>query len=195
MPTIIAHSFVAAGLAPAFRGYGMTFGVACLGALCTIAPDLDVIGFRFGVPYEAMLGHRGLSHSLIFAATLAALLTVALRFMRFSGAGFAVFLYLFLCTASHGLLDALTNGGLGVAFFAPFSNERFFFPWRPIAVSPLSLSRFLSERGMHVLRSELLWVIMPCLIFGLVSWWVRGEPSKPFQSMPSSSHSPFDHHH
>jgi hypothetical protein len=31
-------------------------------------------------------------------------------------------------TASHGMLDAMTDGGLGVAFFAPFDNARYFFP-------------------------------------------------------------------
>ena len=31
---------------------------------------------------------------------------------------FALVTYFFLATASHGVLDAMTNGGLGVAFFA-----------------------------------------------------------------------------
>ena len=39
--------------------------------------------------------------------------------------------------ASHGVLDALTDGGPGVAFLAPFDDTRYFFPWRPIRVSPL----------------------------------------------------------
>ena len=54
----------------------------------------------------------------------------------------ATFAFLFLCTMSHALLDALTDGGLGVAFFSPFSNERYFFPWTPIRVS-----RFFSARA------------------------------------------------
>jgi inner membrane protein len=75
-----------------------------------------------------------------------------------------LFLYLFLCTASHGLLDAFTDGGLGVAFFAPFDESRYFFPWRPIEVSPIGLRSFLSGRAFAVLRSELLWVIAPTLL-------------------------------
>src|SRR5215831_7502105 len=55
---------------------------------------------------------------------------------------FALFAYLFLATASHGVLDAMTNGGLGVAFFSPFDTTRYFLPWRPIRVSP---SRFGSS--------------------------------------------------
>jgi inner membrane protein len=77
--------------------------------------------------------------------------------------------FLFLCTASHGLLDALTNGGLGLAFFSPFAQHRYFFPWRPIAVSPLSVSRFLAGRGFHVLWSELRWVVLPSLVTGIVA--------------------------
>lgn len=43
----------------------------------------------------------------------------------------------FAATASHALLDMLTDGGLGVALFVPVSNARLFFPVRPIAVSPI----------------------------------------------------------
>ena len=32
-----------------------------------VLPDLDVLGFHAGIPYEHTLGHRGLSHSLLFA--------------------------------------------------------------------------------------------------------------------------------
>ena len=40
---------------------------------------------------------------------------------------FSIFAYLFLATASHGVLDAMTNGGLGIAFFSPINNRRFSF--------------------------------------------------------------------
>jgi len=68
--------------------------------------------------------------------------------------------------ASHGALDAMTNGGKGVAFFAPFSDGRYFLPFRPLEVSTLDLNRFMSAQGTNVLKSELLWVWTPlCLIF------------------------------
>ena len=175
MPTIIAHSIVAAGLAPSFWGRGVTATVVGLGALCSVVPDFDVVGFRLGVPYDAPLGHRGFSHSLFFAAALAALIWIALRYHRSASPGLGVFVYLFLCAASHGVLDACTDGGLGVAFFAPFSNERFFFPWRPITVSPLSISRFLSGEGIDVVRSELVWVVAPSLLVGTAGWLVSRE--------------------
>lgn len=136
---------------------------AVLGAFAAVVPDFDVVGFRFGVDYADLLGHRGLSHSLPFAAALAAgILLVSSRSLP-DRARFPAWLYLALAIASHGILDAFTDGGLGVALLAPFSNERFFFPWQPIEVSPLGLSRIFSARGVQVLASELLWVGVPAL--------------------------------
>jgi inner membrane protein len=143
-----------------------------LGALCAVLPDADVLAFAFGIPYAHMLGHRGLSHSLTFAATFATFLTWTMA--RRDGAlpVMRVGSYLFLAVASHGVLDALTDGGLGVAFFAPFSGERYFFPWRPIAVSPISVRRFFSEWGLVVLASELVivWVPAAALVGTGVLW-------------------------
>jgi inner membrane protein len=83
-----------------------------------------------------------------------------------------------LVIASHGLLDALTDGGLGAALLWPFSDERFFAPWRPLPVAPIG-ARFWSGRGLAVLAVELCW-------FGpLAAWtlWPRGRRTKP--SLPS----------
>ena len=77
-------------------------------------------------------------------------------------------LYFTLVTLSHPLLDAMTNGGLGVALFAPFSAQRYFFPFRPIEVSPIGM-RFFSERGLEVLASEVVWVWLPGLLIYLAA--------------------------
>jgi inner membrane protein len=163
LPTIFTHPAVALGLAPWFRGALPGKRWIAAGALLTVMPDADTIGFRFGVPYGDVLGHRGLTHSLAFAAVAALAVAAFARERRG-----ILWLYLFLCAASHGLLDAFTNGGLGVAFFAPFDDTRYFFPWRPIAVSPIGLGRFLGPRAFAVLRSELLWVLAPSLVLYLV---------------------------
>ena len=77
-----------------------------------------------------------------------------------------LFLYFFLCTASHGVLDAMTNGGLGVAFFSPFDTTRYFFPMRPFLVSPIGISEFFSAYGVQVLASEASWIWLPsCTAF------------------------------
>jgi inner membrane protein len=134
-----------------------------------------VIGFRFGIAYGDALGHRGFSHSLVFAAALAALV-VWVGFRRgVSGMRTTtLWAYLFLATASHGFLDAFTDGGLGVAFFAPMDNTRYFFPIRPIRVSPLTPRGFFSERGFAALRSESPWVWLPsALLAVLATAWRR----------------------
>lgn len=129
-------------------------------------PDLDVVGFAFGVRYSDPLGHRGFTHSIAFAAVLGLLLAALLPHRE--GQRGLIFVFLFLCTLSHPFLDALTDGGLGVAWFWPFENGRYFFPWRPIAVPPIGIRAFFSPWGWAVLKSELLWIWMPsALVFGL----------------------------
>ena len=90
---------------------------------------------------------------------------LAFRDERYRADRTRYWIYLFLATASHGILDAMTTGGGGIAFFAPFWNERYFFPWRPILVSPMSVRRFFSERGARVIVSEIQYVWIPALAF------------------------------
>jgi inner membrane protein len=78
-----------------------------------------------------------------------------------------------VATASHGILDSFTKGGLGVAFFWPWSGERYFAPIRVIEVSPLSIQRFVSEGGARVLLSELIWVWGPCALLAAPLLTVR----------------------
>lgn len=146
-----------------------------LGMVCAVIPDLDVVSFNFGIPYDHLFGHRGFSHSLFFAFAFALILMPVFfrEYTLFSKVWIGIFIYLVLCTASHGLLDAMTSGGKGVAFFAPFENSRYFLPWRPIKVSPISISRFFSEWGWKVIKSELLYVGLPCAIIIFVTWGVR----------------------
>jgi inner membrane protein len=118
-----------------------------------------------------MLGHRGLSHSLSFACVLGVgVVWVAFgNVVRFSRAWWSLVLHFSLVTASHGVLDAITNGGLGIAFFAPFDTTRYFLPWQPVQVSPISIAAFLGRRGLQVLQSELVYIWLPtALLCGLV---------------------------
>ena len=170
MASGFSHAVAAAAIGTAFYRRGLPARFLVLGAACAIVPDADVIGVALGVPFRSLLGHRGLTHSLLFAAVLAAVV-VALAF-RPAPAHVSrprLWLYFFLSTASHGVLDALTNGGPGIAFFAPFDDTRYFLPWRPVLVSPLGVRPFFSEWGLRVIESELIWIWFPCLIFvGLV---------------------------
>jgi len=171
VPTIISHAVAALAISAPF-GRSLSWRARVLGVIGAMAPDADVIGFRFGVHYGDMLGHRGLSHSLLCAAVIATLFTLRLRLTERNAKLGVVWLFLFFATASHGLLDAFTDGGLGVAFFAPFDNTRYFFPVTPIAVSPIGAG-FFSARGVSVLLNEMLWVWLPAAVFAAASLLVR----------------------
>jgi inner membrane protein len=170
MPTLITHPAVP--LAAALLGGRKISGrLLVAGIIGSILPDADVIGFRLGIPYGHLMGHRGFSHSIAFALLLGLIAMLMARRLRTGR--MAAFVFVSIATASHALLDALTSGGLGVALLAPFSNERFFFPWRPIMVSPLSLDRFMAGRGLQVLRSELVWVWLPCMAIGTLGFVLK----------------------
>ncbi|OON67237.1 metal-dependent hydrolase [Hymenobacter sp. CRA2] len=171
MPTIFTHAAVALGLGRIRYARQLPTRFWLLTALCAIAPDFDAVTFKLGIPYASMWGHRGFTHSLVFAALLGLLLAYGAWPRTTCRA--PLVLWFFLATASHPLLDMLTNGGLGVALLAPFSAERFFFPWRPVQVSPVGAG-FFSARGVTTVLSELKWLWLPtALAVGAVQLWRR----------------------
>ena len=168
MTTILTHPAVPLAIGLGLGSRAIPPRLLLAGVLASILPDLDVLAFRVGIPYVSAFGHRGFSHSLILALAVAALGAGLARHL--SSRPKPVFWFLLIAMASHGVLDAFTNGGLGVAFLWPFSDQRFFAPLTPIEVAPLRLSRFFSPRGLSVLWSELLWVWLPLLVlmFGAI---------------------------
>ncbi|PRC90751.1 putative membrane-bound metal-dependent hydrolase [Solimicrobium silvestre] len=136
-------------------------------------PDIDVLAFRFNVAYADEFGHRGASHSLAFALLAACLLM--LFSSRLKSTPLKTFLFVAISTASHGILDTFTNGGKGVALLWPFSTERFFSYWQVIEVSPLSLRRIFSDRGLQVIQSEFIWVWLPAIVLCVVLIVVRSK--------------------
>lgn len=166
MASPFSHAVAALNIGTCFYRPQIPKRVWVAGVLCSVAPDLDAIGFRFGIHYGDFWGHRGFTHSLVFAALLASI--VAFAIFRHGAAGigrFVLFGYLFLAAASHGVLDAMTDGGLGVAFFSPFDNTRYFLPWRPIRVSPISVTRFFTPKGFAILQNEAVWIWLPAILF------------------------------
>lgn len=142
-----------------------------LAIISAIIPDIDVLVFNFGIPYSHPFGHRGFTHSILFAIIWSA--SLALYFGKNRKLIFSI--VLFLSTISHGILDAMTNGGRGVGFFIPFDNTRYFFPFREIIVSPLGIENFFSEWGMYVIISELKYIAVPCLILLAVTFYVKNR--------------------
>ena len=175
MATIFSHALV--GIAATKLAFREDRGnkIAIWAVVLSMLPDLDVLTFPFGIHYGHFFGHRGFSHSLFFALMVSVLL-VATEFRevpRWSPGWWRLTGFFFLVTASHGVLDAMTDGGLGIAFFSPFENSRYFLPWRPLQVSPIGRG-FLSEDGLEVLLNEALWIGLPCAAL-LILARVRGQ--------------------
>ncbi|MBL0064917.1 MAG: metal-dependent hydrolase [Bacteroidetes bacterium] len=169
MPSAFSHAFAAYVLGKTTK-WGNLLKLIFLGAICAAIPDLDAIGFHYGVPYDSLWGHRGITHSISFSLLLAFIVVFVFykREKPFTKTYFSLLFYFFLATLSHPLLDMLTNGGLGVALFAPLTNERYFFPFHPIRVAPISVGGFFTSRGWEVFKSEFIWVWIPGLILLLI---------------------------
>lgn len=175
MAAILSHAVAGAGVAAALAPRPrLPIRYWALAVFCAVVPDVDILLVWMGTNYRGMWGHRGFTHSLAFAAALAALLaweafpTPAFRQIRGR-----LWLALFAAGLSHGVLDALMDVGKGVAFFAPLSARRFHFPIRPIHGSPPGGSPLLREGGVKISVSELAWIWLPSAILFAMSLWLR----------------------
>lgn len=119
MPTIMTHAAVPLALWCASERGRISPRLLAAGVVAAMLPDADVAAFALHIPYADAFGHRGASHSLLFAMLTAALGAGAHRLLRADALQAAVFLL--ICTASHPLLDAMTSGGLGVALAWPWA--------------------------------------------------------------------------
>lgn len=210
MPSIITHAAVPLALWCAADRGRIPAWLLAAGVAAAMLPDADVLAFALHIPYADAFGHRGASHSLLFAGVLA----VVAAMWAFFGSGrpwsaqhgpgsgrpwsaasrqprlapttarptvastVQAAVFVFICAASHPLLDAVTSGGLGVALAWPWSEQRFFAPWRPIRVSPFA-PQFFSARGIATLLSELRWVWLP-LAGAVVAWkLIQPAPAAP----------------
>jgi inner membrane protein len=172
VPTTPTHALAGVALAAALAPAPAPPWYYALAAALALLPDADVVAFPLGIPYRSRFGHRGLSHSL-FLAALAALVAAAATAGALGVLWWRLSLTLVAVTASHTLLDAMTDGGLGVALFAPFDDRRYFLPWRPVRVSPIGLGVF-SRWGLRALLSEVVWVWLPLAALVGLSSLLRG---------------------
>jgi inner membrane protein len=161
MPSILSHPAV-----PLAIGLGLGSGIVprkllVAGVVFSIVPDLDV----YGQDVVRGIGHRGITHTLLFAVACGMFAAVASRALRSSP--LVAFCFVLVATASHGLLDAFTNGGAGIPLFWPLDPTRYFMLWRVIEVSPIGIGAFFSERGLEVLLSELRWVWTSAALLGI----------------------------
>ena len=167
MSSIIGHVISGYAVSNTFNKI-KTKKVIIIGVLCSILPDIDILGFYLGVPYDSFWGHRGFTHSLFFAV-IVSFLVVFLFFLKEikKNKKFSLFYLLtfLLSILLHDFLDAMTDGGLGIAFFLPFDDNRYFLPYQIIKVSPIGIKNFFSTMGLNVLLNEFIYIWIPSLIY------------------------------
>jgi inner membrane protein len=166
MPTTITHiiagSAIGYSLYPDKKDFRFWLGLVLLSAM----PDIDVITFTLGLDYSHPFGHRGFTHSILFAL-ITGIIFVFLMYRESavtSGQFRQLSAVFFAAACAHAFLDSMTSGGLGVGVFMPFNNNRYFLPWRPIKVSPIRIADFSGEWGYRVFKSELMIVVVPSIV-------------------------------
>lgn len=126
MPSSIGHGAAALLLAPVLKRCDSSVRLIAAAAMGAMIPDIDAVGRPFGRGDITWLGgHRAFTHSLLFAV-VAGLGIGAIVGRRDHGiATWRAYAYAILVVLSHGVLDAFTTYGDGIAFFSPFSSSRY----------------------------------------------------------------------
>ncbi len=166
MPTAFAHtvSAIAITKVAGLKLPTVTWSVYLIAIICAVIPDADVLAFKFGISYHDILGHRGWTHSIGFSVLIGLFFAFLFYRKRSLRNRLGLALLFAICALSHPILDAMTSGGLGVALYWPFSEERIFFDHRPILVSPIGIKRFFSAWGWKVMQSEFYYVWIPSIV-------------------------------
>jgi inner membrane protein len=177
MATIYSHAVVGMGLARLYAVRPMPWAYWGLAAVLPVIPDLDVFSTA---AYGSPLGHRGITHSLLFALLLSTV-AAGVTFRYFRVRWWSLTALFFAIIASHGLLDALTKGGADIPFFWPLGGR--YGNWGPIPVSDIAFD-LPDPRYSRAVRAELLWLWLPTtVVVGLTMLYRRLTRSK------SSTHS------
>jgi inner membrane protein len=153
------------GRAPGARTSGRAATLLGFGLLALL-PDADVLLMTLGVGDDSVAGHRGASHSLLTAIAIAVAGGVLAR--RYGWNGLRTGLAVMLAIGSHGLLDALGQGGRAIPLLWPLSDQRFMAPWRCLPDAPRGM-KFLSRHGLFDAVLEFFY-FLPITAFAL---WPR----------------------
>ena len=150
VPTPISHATVGYALGLWTQRAPPVPRVCIAAAACAALPDIDLL-------FSSVIEHRAITHSLAFAFVIA-LVSAAVVPPGTNGqqSRWRIAVVLGLATLSHGFLDALSSYSYGIEFFAPFSNQRYRFPWTPLGDPAGRLSRQLVQEGLVVLLPALL---------------------------------------
>jgi inner membrane protein len=121
----LTHSLVGAALGELILGKRIGKKAMLIGAIAGNAPDIDALMNFFVSDLDALLWHRGITHSVFVAAVVGPLLGWLFWFKsgkRFLPGWIALFT---LNLWTHEFLDTCTM--YGTALFMPFSDERYAF--------------------------------------------------------------------
>jgi inner membrane protein len=132
-------------------------------------PDADVLVVAMGAHDGGVIGHRGASHSLAVAVVIG--LASALLARRLGWPFLRTAIACTLAVCSHGILDALGEGGRGIPLLWPFSEVRVMSPWRLLPDAPRGF-KLLSRHGLFDVALEFL-VFLPLTAFAL---WPARQP-------------------
>jgi len=174
MCTIYTHGVVGLGAGTLFARSKMPASFWMLAALLPMLPDVDSF---WDAPYGSMLGHRGFTHSLLFALAVSLAAATLLRHRLWY---VPLVIFFFVITGSHGVLDAFTDGGFGIPLLWPFSNHRFG-PRGPIHVSDIGFE-IPNWRTSRTVQTELLYVWLPVAVIvaaRVLVWAWRRKRTRP----------------
>ncbi len=123
----LTHIAIGACIGEAFFEKGFGKKAMWWGALAQSIPDIDFISSFWLTTSEALLAHRGFTHSLLFMVIIAPMMSfLAYNIHKPRNIYFYKWLiFFFLEVALHLFLDAFNNYGIG--WLEPFSHDRFSF--------------------------------------------------------------------
>lgn len=160
MPTPLSHFAVGYAIGAWTQPVPPTTRVCVAAAACAALPDIDILWSQ-QLPDSSLFAHRAITHSVAFAVVAALLVSATLFRGRQKRGGVT----LGLALLSHSCLDALSTYSLGIAFLAPFSMQRFRFPWTPLGRPGGTIPGQLIE--------EALVVFVPAVLLAWLAFRVR----------------------
>ncbi len=154
------------GAGAAHRPKRQRYIAIALFAAVSVLPDADLILVACGVHDSGAIGHRGASHSLFTALFVGAVCGLLARTLKLPPLRTA--LAIAVAMGSHGLLDAVGEGGRGIPLLWPLSDHRFMSPWRVLPDAP-RIEDYLCRHGITSLAVEFLY-FLPLMAYVL---WPR----------------------
>ncbi|HRG46830.1 MAG TPA: metal-dependent hydrolase [Leptospiraceae bacterium] len=200
MALFITHGFFASLLSFLWRDKKTKFTVFILIFVASILPDMD---FIFDDRGSGMFNHRGITHSIFFAAITGAFFSALfLSVVKSFGQTLLLMLIFFLASISHIGLDLLTDATYGVCVFCPFDEERYMSPITLFTSYTTGVSHKGFRKGLNsawgAVIPEMLWVWIPTIATFVFSYYLSNKGTtaknvttyKPIQIKPKETAKP-----